>query len=457
MMNTDVLVIGGSDAGISAALRAREVDLAAKVTVVVADRYPNYSICGLPYFVSGEVGDWHNLAHRTAEDIAERGIDLLLAHTAQAVDATARRVSVIDRAGETHWIAYDKLVIAIGAEPALPNIAGLNRDGVYPLRTMEDGLSIHRHLLDRNPQSAVVIGAGYIGMEMAEALTHRGLDVTVVEYLPQVMPTLDPSLGWLVEAELARQGVRVMTGTAVTAIERLGQQLVVRGDDGFRTSTDLVVTATGVRPSTALAESAGVDKGVRGALCVTRAMETNVADVYAAGDCVETWHRLLDRATYLPLGTTAHKQGRVAGENAVGGRAEYAGSLGTQAVKVFDLVAARTGLRDDEASKELALDSLTVELETWDHKVYYPGAHALHIRITGDRETERLLGAQIVGHRHAEVAKRIDIFAAALFHEMTIDALNGIDLSYTPPLSSPWDPVQMSAQAWMRARWERSA
>jgi NADPH-dependent 2,4-dienoyl-CoA reductase/sulfur reductase-like enzyme len=452
-----ILIVGGSDAGISAALRAREVDPTVHVTVVVADRYPNYSICGLPYFLSGEVDDWHDLAHRSADDIAEQGIDLALNHVAQAVDAAAKCVSVIDNEGVTTQLAYDKLVIATGAEPAMPIVAGLDLDGVYPLRTMEDGFAVHRHLVDRAPQSAVVIGAGYIGMEMSEALTQRGLDVTVVEYLPQVMPTFDLSLSHYVESELGRQGVRVMTGTAVTGIERSGSQLVVWGSDNFQAKIDLVVVATGVRPSTKLGESAGVYLGVRGALRVTRAMETNVRDVYAAGDCVETWHRLLDRPTYLPLGSTAHKQGRVAGENAVGGGAEYAGSLGTQAVRIFDLVAARTGLREDEAAQEKDLEPLTVELETWDHKVYYPGAHPMHIRLTGDRQTRRLLGVQVVGHRKTEVAKRIDIFATALYQDMTVGAISELDLSYTPPLSSPWDPVQMSAQARVRALEESGA
>jgi NADPH-dependent 2,4-dienoyl-CoA reductase/sulfur reductase-like enzyme len=179
-------------------------------------------------------------------------------------------------------------------------------------------------------------------------------------------------------------------------------------------------------------------------------METNVPDIYAAGDCVETWHHLLGEHTYLPLGSTAHKQGRVAGENAVGGHREYAGSLGTQVVKVFDLVVARTGLRDTEAS-EAGFDPLTVEMETWDHKVYYPGAKKMRIRITGDRQTGRLLGTQIVGHRGTEVSKRIDTVATALFHDIEMEALNDLDLSYTPPLSSPWDPIQMAAQAWAKA------
>jgi NADPH-dependent 2,4-dienoyl-CoA reductase/sulfur reductase-like enzyme len=222
---------------------------------------------------------------------------------------------------------------------------------------------------------------------------------------------------------------------------------VVSGTKDLCIEADLVVYATGVRPETALARTAGVKMGEWGAIRVNRKMETNVDDVYAAGDCVETYHRLLDRYTFMPLGTTAHKQGRVAGENAVGGDAEYAGSLGTQVVKVFDLVVARTGLRDVEAS-EAGFAPLTVELETWDHKVYYPGAHKMRVCVTGDCETGRLLGAQMIGRRGTEVSKRIDIFAAALFHGMAVDGLSDLDLSYTPPLSSPWDPVQMAAQAW---------
>lgn len=280
-------------------------------------------------------------------------------------------------------------------------------------------------------------------------MAHRGLAVTVVEYLDSVLSTLDPSLSQVVSQELQRHSVQVATGVAVEAIECQGAELTVRGSGDFHTPTDLVVVAVGVRPETELARSAGVATGVRGAIRVTRAMETNIPHIYAAGDCVETWHRLLNQATYMPLGTTAHKQGRVAGENAVGGQREYAGSLGTQVVKVFDLVAARTGLRDQEAVNA-GFTPLTVELETWDHKAYYPGAHKLHLRVTGDRRTGQLLGAQIVGHRQAEVAKRVDVFATALFHGMGVEELSDLDLSYTPPLSSPWDPVQMGAQAWVR-------
>lgn len=205
-----------------------------------------------------------------------------------------------------------------------------------------------------------------------------------------------------------------------------------------------------------LGAAAGIATGIKGALCVNRRMETNLPDIYAAGDCVETWHRLLGHYSYLPLGTTAHKQGRIAGENAVGGNREFAGSLGTQVVKLFDVVAARTGLRHAEAGKA-GFDPLTAETTVWDHKAYYPGARELHLRVTGDRKTGQLLGAQLLGHADSEVSKRADVFAAALYQGMLVEELNDVDLSYTPPLSSPWDPVQMVAQAWSKARQQETA
>jgi NADPH-dependent 2,4-dienoyl-CoA reductase/sulfur reductase-like enzyme len=446
-----LLIIGGSDAGISAALRAREVNPACDVTVVAADRYPNYSICGLPFWLSGEIPDWRDLAHRKAGEIEAQGIHLLLEYTAQAIDPTGKTVTVVNESGRSHRISYDALVIGTGAVPARPPIRGLEQPGVFFLRTMADGFALRDYLAARSPGSAVVVGGGYIGLEMAEAFTHRGMQVTLVEYLPSVLTTLDPPLGALVAEELSRHGVTVATGVTVEAIELQGGRLVVTGSGGFHAGADLVLAATGVRPNAGLAAAAGVEIGRWGAIRVNQALETNVPNIYAAGDCAETYHRLLERYVYLPLGSTAHKQGRVAGENAAGGQATFAGTLGTQVVKVFDLVAARTGLRDPEA-RQAGFDPLTVQVEAWDHKVYYPGARSLHIRVTGDRRTGRLLGAQIAGHRTAEVSKRLDVFAAALFNRMTVAALSDIDLSYTPPLSTPWDAVQAAAQAWIEAQ-----
>ena len=454
-----LVMVGGSDAGISAALRAREVDPAAEVTVVVADAYPNFSICGIPYYVSGEVPHWRNLAHRTIGDLEAAGMRLRLDTTARRVDVAGRKLLVTGPGGE-ELIGYDQLVIGTGAVPARPPIAGLGElgphDGVHLLHSMDDTFAVMRTLEEAAPASAVIVGAGYIGLEMAEGLTARGLAVTQVEQLPEVLPTVDPELGALVRAELEGHGVTVRAGTAVREIARSapgepGRLRVTATGPGGTPSVvhaDLVLVVTGVRPETGLAASAGAALGARGAIAVDRAMRTGIPDVYAAGDCVITHHRLLGE-TWLPLGTTAHKQGRVAGANAAGGHAEFAGSLGTQVVKVFDHAAARTGLRDHEAAAA-GFDPVTVAFEADDHKAYYPGSRRIRMRFTGDRATGRLLGVQLFGHKHAEVAKRIDIAATAIFHGMTIDEMSDLDLSYTPPLGSPWDAVQMGAQAWAR-------
>ena len=297
------------------------------------------------------------------------------------------------------------------------------------------------------------MGAGYIGLEMAEALSSRGMSVTQMEQLPEVLPTVDPELGSLVHTELAGHGVEVLTGTAVKEIRRAHGQLRVDAVDSAGSAVtrpvDMVLVVVGVRPDSELAAAAGATLGAKGAITVDRRMRTNLPDVFAAGDCVVTHHRLLGES-YLPLGTTAHKQGRIAGENALGGDREFAGSLGTQVVKVFDQAAARTGLRDHEAVAG-GFDPLTVESEADDHKAYYPGSHRIRMRFTGDRPSGRLLGVQLFGHRDAEIAKRIDVAAAAVFHGMTVDALSDLDLSYTPPLGSPWDAIQQGAQAWEAA------
>jgi NADPH-dependent 2,4-dienoyl-CoA reductase/sulfur reductase-like enzyme len=265
----------------------------------------------------------------------------------------------------------------------------------------------------------------------------------------------------LVHAELAAHGVEVLTGTTVQAISkappggsgRLEVQATAADGSMVTRAADMVLVVVGVRPETTLAADAGAALGVKGATSVDRRMRTSLPDVFAAGDCVITHHRLLGE-TYLPLGTTAHKQGRVAGENAVGGDREFAGSLGTQVVKIFDQAAARTGLRDHEAIAA-GFDPVTVGSEADDHKAYYPGSHHIQMRVTGDRGTGRLLGLQLFGHRHAEIAKRIDIAATAIYNNMTVDAVSDLDLSYTPPLGSPWDAVQMGAQAWVRATQRR--
>jgi NADPH-dependent 2,4-dienoyl-CoA reductase/sulfur reductase-like enzyme len=458
-----LVMIGGSDAGVSAALRVRELDPRAEVTVVLEDAYPNFSICGIPYYVSGEVTHWRNLAHRTIGDLEAAGMRLRLDTTARRIDVPGRKLLVTSADRGEELLGYDKLIVGTGAVPVRPPISGLAGpgalgpgDGVHLLHSMGDTFAVIRTLEQAAPASAVIVGGGYIGLEMADALTVRGLAVTQMEQLAEVLPTVDPELGALVHAELVGRGVEVLTGTAVRAITgaapgqagRLSVEATAADGSTVMRVADMVLVVTGVRPDTTLAAEAGAALGVKGAIAVDPGMRTNLPDVVAAGDCVITHHRLLGE-TYLPLGTTAHKQGRVAGENALGGNRQFAGSLGTQVVKIFDQAAARTGLRDHEA-RAAGFDPVTVASEADDHKAYYPGSHRIQMRLTGDRTTGRLLGAQLFGHRHAEIAKRIDIAATAIFHAMSVDAVSDLDLSYTPPLGSPWEAVQMAAQAWLR-------
>ena len=315
-----MLIIGGSDAGISAALRIKEINAQADVTVIVADAYPGFSICGLPFFMSGEVTDWHSLAHHSLEEFEKRGIQLLLNQRAEAILPEIKKVRAISPSRQTQELSYDKLLIATGAESARPPITGLDQKGVFLLRWMADGFAMQQFIAQANPRKAVIIGGGYIGLEMADALTHRGLEVTVLEFLPEVLSTMDPIMGRLIRNELESKGVKVITGKAVQSIERKDGSLLVHTASGETSTTDMVLVATGVKPSTKLAQTAGITLGVAGAIQVDRTMATNIPDILAAGDCAETWHNILKNKVYMPLGTTAHKQGRVAGENMVGGQ-----------------------------------------------------------------------------------------------------------------------------------------
>jgi NADPH-dependent 2,4-dienoyl-CoA reductase/sulfur reductase-like enzyme len=455
-----LVVIGGSDAGIGAALRARELAPAIEVVVVLADAYPNFSICGIPYYISGDVADWRDLAHRTIADLEATGIELRLNTIARRIDVEDHRVALSAAGDDEELLDYDALVVATGAQPIRPPIEGLDQlrpsQGVHLLHSMEDTFAVVHTLQQHNVRRAVIVGAGYVGLEMAEALSARGISVTQFEQLSEVLPTVDPELGALVHGELERHGVEVACRTRVEAIRQtpagsIDRLEVIASDPDDRpvqVGVDLVLVSVGVRPDSQLAGAAGAELGIKDAIAVDRQMRTNLPDVLAAGDCVITHHPLIE-ISYLPLGTTAHKQGRIAGENAVGGSREFAGSLGTQVVKVFDLAAARTGLRDHEASAA-GFDPVTVDSEADDHKAYYPGSHRIAMRYTGDRHTGRLLGVQLVGRLTSEIAKRIDIPAAAIFNRMTVDAISDLDLSYTPPLGSPWDALQVGAQAWSR-------
>lgn len=441
----NLIIIGGSDAGISAALRALELDPKIVTTMIVADNYPNFSICGLPYYISNDVSDWKNLAHRTIDNIENEGVRMFLEHRANSINTKNKTIPIVNKSGAIKVLDYDRLIIGTGAVSVKPNIRGIDHPGVFFLRWIPDAIAIDEYIKKNNPQKAVIIGAGYIGMEMSEALSRRGLKVTVVEFLDSVMPSLDVKLGLKIKDILVKNGITVYNKIAVESIDKNGDSLIIKGTGGFEFQADMILVSVGCFPNTELGRSIGINTGVKGAFKVNQKMETNIPDVYAAGDCAETWNKISHKYTYLPLGTVAHKQGRIAGENAIGGNREYAGTLGTQSVKIFDKVIARTGLNEKEAV-DSGFEPVSNDFETWDHKIYYPSAEKIYLRIIADRITKRILGAQMLGAYKTEVSKRLDIIATAIYHEMTIQEFSNYDLSYTPPLSSPWDPVQMAVQ-----------
>lgn len=314
------------------------------------------------------------------------------------------------------------------------------------MRWMDDCLSFDKYLKNNQPEQAVIIGGGYVGLEMAEALTRRGVKVTLVEFADNILTTVDESLAKTVAENLSAQGIKIVTGTAIEEIEETDSGLLVSGSGGFKLETDVVLASVGTEPNTDLGQAAGLKTGLKGAYQVNRKMETSQPDIYAGGDCVETLNQITGKHSYYALGTVAHKHGRIIGSNICGQDQEFAGVIGTQSLKLFDTVIARTGL-DKKEAREAGFQPIQAEVEAWDHKIYYPPAYKTRVHVVADARSRRILGAQILGHIDAEISKRIDIFAAAIYQETTIEDFNQFDLSYTPPLSSPWDPVQTAVQA----------
>jgi len=451
-MSERLIVIGGVAAGLSAASRARRVN--PWLEIVVYEKGPDisYSACGLPYFIGGSVPQADSLRVYSPEFFQnQRNIRVLTGHEVTEINTSRHRVTVIPPGGaapeEPH---YDHLLIATGAEPARPKIQGFDRRGVFHVNDLQSTLALQRYLEVERPRRAVIVGGGYIGLEMADALCTRGLQVTLLDRSARFFEAVDEEISAIIARELADHRVRAFTGAEVTAI--LGgpdgrvRHVTWPGGRGGDEDTDCVILATGVRPRVKLAEDAGIEIGRTGAIAVRDTMETSVAAVYAAGDCAETTHLVSGRPAYVPLGTTANKQGRVAGENAAGGRARFAGIVGTAVAKVFSLEVARTGLSLTEAAAA-GYRACAATIQAPEHARYL-GGRDITVRLVADRASGRLLGAQMVGP--GGVAKRIDVVATALHARMTVEQLAELDLSYAPPFSSVWDPVLIAAQEMLR-------
>jgi NADPH-dependent 2,4-dienoyl-CoA reductase/sulfur reductase-like enzyme len=439
-----MVVVGGDAAGMSAASQARKRRDATELEIVAFERggHTSYSACGLPYYAGDVVDDWRKLVARTPEQFAEQDIDARTRHEVEALDLRSRRVRVRDlEAGRTSDEPWDVLVVATGSEPLRPPIPGVDLPGVHGLSVLQDGLDL-REAIDAGPRRAVVVGGGYIGLEAAEALVNRGVPTALVEAGPEVMGRIDPDMGALVSQAARDIGVVLHTGEKVEAIEGDGRVRAVR-TEARALEADLVVLGLGARPAVAVAEAAGVTIGPSGAIAVNPRMQTPHEGVWAAGDCAEALHLVSRQPVNYHLGTIANKQGRVCGINIGGGYATFPGVLGTAVSRLCDVEVARTGLSEAELGPlGLEWESATVDSTT--RAGYFPGAAPIRTKVVAERRSGRLLGAQIVGREGA--AKRIDVFAAAIWNGMAVDEMVNLDLSYAPPFSPVWDPVLIAVR-----------
>lgn len=441
-------MIGGDAAGMSAASQARRLRGPDELEIVAFERgnFASYSACGIPYWVGGDVTDRDRLVARTPEEHRERDIDLRMRTEVTEIDVAGGRVRSRELdTGTEAWTSYDKLVIATGARPVRPDLPGIDAPGVHGVQTLDDGQALLDTLERSRGRRAVVVGAGYIGVEMAEALINRGYEVTVVNRGKEPMSTLDPDMGRLVHTAMEGLGITMVDDAEVTK--------VLTGDDGrvravvtddAEYPADVVVLGIGVRPETALARAAGLPVGDHGGLLTDLAMRVRGhEDIWAGGDCVEVLDLVSGSERHIALGTHANKHGQVIGTNVGGGYATFPGVVGTAVSKVCDLEIARTGLREKDAHRA-GLRFETVTVESTSRAGYYPGAEVMTVKMLAERRTGRLLGVQIVGREGA--GKRVDVAAVALTAGMTVERMTTLDLGYAPPFSPVWDPVLVAAR-----------
>ncbi|WP_019073948.1 FAD-dependent oxidoreductase [Streptomyces hokutonensis] len=443
-----LVVIGGDAAGMSAASQARRLKGPDELEIVAFERghFTSYSACGIPYWVGGDVSTPEELIARTPEEHRARDIDLRMRTEVVELDVAGGRVRARDvDSGAQSWTPYDKLVIGTGARPIRPDMPGVDAPGVHGVQTLDDGQALLDSLARTRGRRAVVVGAGYIGVEMAEAFVNRGYDVTVVNRGKEPMSTLDPDMGRLVHKAMEGLGITMVNDAHVTEL-RTGDdgrvRAVVTEDAEF--PADVVVLGIGVRPETTLAEAAGLPLGQHHGLLTDMAMRVRGHEnIWAGGDCVEVLDLVSGQERHIALGTHANKHGQVIGTNVGGGYATFPGVVGTAVSKVCDLEIARTGLREKDAHRAgLRFEAVTIESTS--RAGYYPEASLMTVKMLAERRTGRLLGVQIVGREGA--AKRVDIAAVALTARMTVEQMTALDLGYAPPFSPVWDPVLVAAR-----------
>lgn len=444
-----VVIIGGVAGGATAAARIRRLDETAQIVVFEKSGFISYANCGLPYYIGGTINNKEALTLQTPESFYSRfRVDMRVHHEVTAINADNKTVTVTNlRTGEKFEESYDKLLISTGAKPTTPPFEGINRNNIFTLRTVEDTLKIKDYINTNKPRTAVVAGGGFIGLETAENLRELGIDVTIVQGHSQLMTPFDSDIVPFIHAKLRQHGINLVLNHMVDGFEEKDGKTFVKlkNVDTISTtnaiSADMVILAIGVTPDTGLAQNAGISLGMKGSIVVNERMETSLPDIYAVGDAVQIQNFVTGDDTLISLAGPANKQGRIAADNICGGNSHYTGGQGSSIIKVFDLTAAATGINEHTAN-EAGISFDKVILSPMSHAGYYPGGKMMTLKVLFERETYRILGAQIVGYDGVD--KRIDVLATAIRAGMKAYDLAELDLAYAPPYSSAKDPVNMA-------------
>ena len=438
-----VVIVGGVAGGATAAARIRRLDEQAEIVVFERSGYISYANCGLPYYIGGVIEDLEELTLQTPESFFSRfRVQMKVHHEVTAIHPDRKTVSVKNlETGKVFEESYDKLLLSPGAKPVWPNLPGMDSDRLFTLRTVEDTFRIKDFNKKKAPKSAVMVGGGFIGLEVAENLRELGMDVTIVQRPKQLMNPFDADMASFIHAQMRKHGVKLALGYSVEGFEEKNGRIDVLLEDNAPLHADMVILAIGVAPEAALAKEAGLALGIKGSILVNDRMETSIPDIYAVGDAVQVKQYVTGEDALIALAGPANKQGRIAADNICGGDSRYLGSQGSSVIKVFDMTAATTGINETNARKS-GLDVDTVILSPMSHAGYYPGGKLMTMKVVFEKETYRLLGAQIVGYDGVD--KRIDVLATAIHAGMKATQLKDLDLAYAPPYSSAKDPVNMA-------------
>lgn len=442
-MNMKVVIIGGDAAGMSAAMQIVRNSSGHEITVLEKGGVYSYGQCGLPYVVSGKIESTEKLIARTQAEFKEKyGIDARVYHEVQKVDPKRKVVEGINHETKSSFeIKYDRLLIATGVSPVVPNWEGVSLPGVFTLKTIPDAKEIMDYL-QTDIQNVTVIGGGYIGLEMAESFAELGKKVTIVERNQQLAKIFDEDMAELIHEEARKQNITLKFGESVEGFKGNGKVEAVITDKG-EYDADLVLVAIGVKPNVSLIEGSGIQTSVNEAIQVNAYMQTSIEDIYAAGDCSTHFHRIKERDDHIPLGTHANKQGQIAGLNIINQHHTFKGVVGTSVIKFFNLTLGRTGISENEA-KRINIPYETVTIKAKDIAGYYPDSERMTVKLVYQKQSHKVLGGQIIGGNGVD--KRIDVLATALHNSMTMEQLLELDLAYAPPYNGVWDPIQQAAR-----------